>query len=460
MATLSIRTNTPESTERKSPSRATFNSKNLRYALNDTGIVFPQGSFNTLYDPDLSDEEILSSFQAYWLITEDKWNRLEWNPPRTKEARERDGDGNRVAVFDEFDPDASPKLTWEKLLVIYKRWTFQEEVKSYGSRNWINNHTLYSRDALVQAVIAHPSASGGIVPSEILSHVPALMYSAARSANAGVFHPHAILRNSEGNATTLWTEAEHHRFLQDLASRTNLIESARNQIYGDLNVDRVLFLNESAAETDRQDALDRIIAALQIDVLDANMLAKAAEMAIMNIDTLPANLDKMREVLLERVEDTATGKRKELIHAVSQQGMDLPASCVDQNTADREIAQEKQLGQIEILRAETITGVKVAYGTAVLAINAVTFLKTPTFIKAAPIAGVATVTIDVKQVAGIVGNVAALASLVSGKGSWTLTNEGTGVRIVFTRAGTEAAVFDIAARNLCGPSSYHVTLTP
>lgn len=443
--------------------------------LEDAGIALPAGW--APYHPDGGDlihidtwvrnERGIEIGHDTTVDQEDIWDRMHWNPPLLF--------GGQLGATDDA---ASAKPTWEELLVVVRRYQLSRRAASESRNGSVSNRLSRTADWFSGQRLIHQASPTGIHPGTGLEHMPALIYSAARSGDAGTIHPRAIMRDPSDKTVEMWTEAEQHELLEALAYRTNLVESARNIIHQRVYMDVVIYIDETKPEDERQDALSRTIAALEVNTLEATFKAEMAKLAAH--DGLPSDLGRARAVLLERLEDVATGQVKDILHAVSQQGVDLPASCLDQQTALTELAGEKQKAQIALVLASTIDDMKAAYVTGGRAMKAVQALRVPKFTVNGADAGVSyesnssTATlVAVQSSADVAGDLAITHMEVAGVrvslgNGYTVTRGGVSATTRTVEAGKhEAALVNagdkdvpviLTARNVCGPARVTVVL--
>ena len=371
-----------------------------------------------------------------------------------------------------------PKPTLEQIVAAWRLWQLNERVELHerggtSGAGWVSNYITRTKEWIVAQPIQNLLNAQGVNHGSGLEHMPALIYEAHRSQGAGSPSPMSVLRTSNDGTVEIWTEAERHEVLSALAHRTNLAESARNAIYKRVKVKADIFLNESAVESVRQTALDEVIAALQRDALD---IAMAAEMKrLVNVD-LPTDVDRARAVLMERLEDVATGHMKKIVGAESQQGMDTPASCPDQATALVAVSKQMQLGRIELENLDIVRKMQATFDKAKQAIEAVKALRSPVWHDPDGNAitresyshtlttgtGSGMIILDAKpsDVMLDTGNCSIPKVVLEGEGSYTVKAHPSDTRSrrieISVQSGT--VTVKMTARNVCGPSPMTVTL--
>ena len=365
-----------------------------------------------------------------------------------------------------------PKPSWE---VALRAWSYTETQQHLYYRH----HISEVADYFATQPITHALSMAGVHVGKGLEHMPAAIHIVEASTSAGQSHPRMLLRNVDDQPVDIWTEGHARALLGDLATRTNIVESAKNKL-------RLKYKPLTDALYRERDGTIPTAAELAELETKAAALKKAFEpaaierefqavMAELSSDALPDDLPLAKSVLIGRIEAAATGQQKALKGAFTQQAIDNWAACVDQDTALAEIAKQCALGTIEIDRTATIEAAKVAFATAKAAVEAVTALNTPhwrvngTLIaKARPslqeISG-RTVAIRAEQPAGknIEGNVALTVKVVAGTATVTLntlTPPAYQYSVAIPDDATEAVELECVARNLCGPSKLKVRLTP
>ena len=185
----------------------------------------------------------------------------------------------------------------------------------------------------------------------------------------------------------------------------------------------------------------------------------------------------LKDVYIERLEGVATAKFAKIKNAATQHGVDLPASCVDQQEGVTQIGIKKQKGHIDILRAKNRNEVKTVFDTWRDRINAVEIVNTPvwsingqpaeTSTKDKPIVvqGVSTIALLAKQPNDeIAGNVIIMVE----SEEWSVGKPApfkkkvatvtTGYQITYEIPTDYTGTVDIEleAKNVCGPSKLFI----
>ena len=294
------------------------------------------------------------------------------------------------------------------------------------------------------------------------------------------------LRTGARSTVDIHTEAELTDIVGALAEQRALVESARNVIRTKVEGLRDTALDTGATNGERVEAFATLCEYLMPlryvwahDVKEYNHgedgqrhLLPAINAELKRQAALPAeptDPDRLRAYYAERLEDEATGLVKNVLHAASQQGMDLPPSCLDQHTAMQGIAKAKQLAQIELDRATTNADLTSAYEAGLTAMRAVSVLNVPVFtvggnaVTGSHDATGTSVVVQIRQPTmdpPIPGNIAASAG--GGELGGALLNWNTvegGYDLTISRPDGEDSVdAHISARNLCGPTRLELTL--
>ena len=194
----------------------------------------------------------------------------------------------------------------------------------------------------------------------------------------------------------------------------------------------------------------------------------AYEKALATLGGLPTDLDTLRRVLAERLEEAGMAHIKHMRGVVSQQGIDLPHACDETETAAKRVAVLVHHHQQEIDTKLTIEDAKAEFERGKTAIEAVQPLNIPTFhlrgvtaVQPSPARFTKTrLEMTVRQKALPIGRVSLLGSVTDGNMNLVLTRR-TVNEIDFELVIADApATIALEGRNLCGPASCVVTLTP
>ena len=288
-----------------------------------------------------------------WVLTEALWERYHWSPKRTFIVGDVDG---QSFLLESFEPtDLPSKPTWGQLLRIVEEW-WLDRYSQYRHKEFsFDRYISESRDLLVTTPVEHEASSDSLSAGSGLAHMPALIYNSNRATFAGVSKSPSVLRTEKDGTATLWTERHLHGLLEQVAYRTNHVESARNIVEQKIEAHRQIAADPKgglAAEATADEihaariaASDKVDAMLEPSVLDASILAEVERLS--SPDAMPDDIPTLRIVYEERLEAAATARFALIKNSTTQQGVDLDPSCFDQAEGSRLISQHKQLGQVE-----------------------------------------------------------------------------------------------------------------
>ena len=417
-------------------------------------------------------------------ITEAAWNRMPWERPVL--LTDSSGAGRhafRIKIH-AAEPGVSPKPTWAELVALLERWELDHTRAGFRAFNALEGYARESKQALASKPVPHTLTEQGIHVGDGLDHMPAMIYQASRSEMAGQPVERAVMKDSDGNHVDLWTRGERHELIGEQAARVNLLESARNIVEKRLAEMAAPWFDERGGlgKTATADEIHKarwasFIAVndfLQPATIDAAMEAEVEKLK--QAADLPADLARARALLVENLEAAAMARTKYVMKAATQQGIDRGFSCVDEERAVREIAEQCVLASIEVKRAETVAEAKTAYDAGAAAIEAVTVLNTPVWkiggadYPANPATPVAvsgsTVKVEALHPAGqtIKGKVALKSSAskpvtVKTVKAGVASAHACEITIDAPVTGETVTLF-LEAENLCGPSKMKVKLTP
>ena len=156
--------------------------------------------------------------------------------------------------------------------------------------------------------------------------------------------------------------------------RENAVISASALIRQKLN-DLIEF-----TRVEENDLDERYQASLEAQDITANV-EEHMRKAVADFDPnrLPTDVDALKPVLQERLEAVATRKVADLKSAATQHGIDLPASCTDEENALKAVARQRALGSIRLDMADTTEKATAEFAKWEKRINAITALNTPTW---------------------------------------------------------------------------------
>ena len=422
-------------------------------ALERSSVRIPRGSEGQKEWLPRLPEHRPSRWDGFPSMTEEVWDRIEWNP-------------YRIGI-DQWatDSSADPKPTWNELVSYMRTWQLNDRVEKEHRNSAVSNRIKIARDVQLSGPTAHPLHTDGIHSGEGLTHMPALIHLSSRATLAGDTHSRMVMRAADQSLVEMWTNDHRDALLLAESERTNLVESARNVIASLLEPDRVLFMDETKPEADRQAALDRVLAALEPATLDASMAKVMASLA--DKTALPKDLSTAKTVLLERIEAATMAKIKDMRGVVSQQGIDRRAACDDAENAEKKVSQAAGIAAVVIEAAETIEAAQTAFDAGVAEIKRVVPLNVPEwqYPVGTPLQGdtltvwAKTCSLKAVQPDGVPGIVAAGALLVPNDdgsrspGSVRVSRASNDVDIELTGHEGGVATFQLTARNICGPAS-------
>ena len=381
----------------------------------------------------------------------------------------------RDAKYQQPDPNASPKPTWDEMLYAYDSWVIDRQARKQEAFNEAAVEAREKADALRLASVDGTDLHAGAG----IDHMTGLVHMVERSNAAGVEHPLVVMRDEAGNAKKIWHNAKVRELLSDAMKRRNAEASARNVVNAELAVKKKIRDSRTATVADKIVAFNKANAILA--AYDTKVEAAKTALASESYFDLP--LDELRSKLVELIEAAAMRRVKKIKGAKTQQGVDVPATCLDMANALEQVAQECALGVQEIEGAADTAAAKTAFGAATATIEAVTPLNVPAFsvggTTIADLTGTVvsgrTVTVRVDHPSGVTipGNVAVTIPKIYAVDADGNEMMGIGVRIsalqgqsaqdvAFTLpvAITGAVRLTLSARNLCGPSVLTLTLTP
>ena len=352
-------------------------------------------------------------------------------------------------------------------------------------------------DRHANIAVEHPHAKGEVSVHEGISHMTAMMHHSSKAQTAGTGWPPSIVTDLEGNQVVLWSSEEADDLLGPVTSGRSRISSAVNIVASRLLRLKAIALSDEAARAtlgpDGGDVLaTREAAAGQFerdlqDLYDANAGEDYATFtaALAEVDALavklPDDLDRLKPLLVERLEAHAMARIKFLRGAVSQQRIDMQAACNDMEQDEKTIALEEMVAQLEIMAAETVEEAKKEFDLGVLKINAVKAGRVPEFFNAAdgekfivPVVtlNVATLTVLAKQPPMPQGRVAMVAQALpvinddgtprpfSATATVSKVPDKTDSKAVLVVQEGTAARFKLRAGNICGFTEIEIILVP
>lgn len=208
-----------------------------------------------------------------------------------------------------------------------------------------------------------------------LDHMTGLLQMVEQANIAGDLIPHIVLRDSNNKSKSIHTQEQIRQVLEVVAERENRVESAHNTVMQGYQEIASIRDDESKTLDDREKAAKQ---AREY----ARMYRKHLEAAIKayDPDALPTDLPILKQVLQERLEANALARTKEIKGVLTQQGVDLPQSCLDEGEALEKVSMQQRLGAMNIRMAATTEAATNAYDSAVEEIGKASPLNTPVWV--------------------------------------------------------------------------------
>ena len=411
-------------------------------------------------------------------LTEDSWENFSWIPLDTRWFYNNEHDGDQTGI--------SPKPTWKQMCDYLNEVQVENHIRSTDYYSHLAGG--FHADVLSAESHDHPSHEKNIDVGAGIKSLPGIAYLVDQSNQAGQILPRMTLKSNDGESVLhLWSESQVRNLLNGVAYRRNRAESARNIV--DLKIKKM-----------RKDALDRAIPLaqrvvlankiVQIDLYAATLARSSAphedtvkvmeelfKDALKEVDdsfnALPDDLELAKDRLAAWIEAVSNAHIEHLKNSATQQGMDLPESCVDQRTAVRKVGTLAQHYKLEVEAADSVARGKAIYLTAKESIENVTVLNTPIYalinfneIEADTVRLVADSAGKAKIIAkhprttppieGIISVRPIPVDVPSNGGVSTsikrTEGEFTHTEIEFTNTSSDDHFWQIIARNICGPS--------
>lgn len=338
-----------------------------------------------LWHPDVIDRDSENLYPRnahrhvfYWM--EGLWNRLHWNPAVVLQWDIED----RVWIYspsENEDPNATPKPSWD-------------DVKRAWAVYWANFPLWWSfrRDTDRHANVPVHLGDVTLHVGDGIDRMGGLHYHHGKSGQPGVLHRRSVLKKDDDHGTVdLWTRIELESVLDQVAGNRDRAESARNIVRAtiDRKASEIKSLSVEAGDTSlgaevREEKQASVEAAyIEMKTMIENGPAEIERIfrELASDDDLPPDeqLDTLRAVLITRLSTAANQARNKVLAVIDAQDAYLPASCIEQEEATRQIAAARQSGFNDINAAEVASGMKDAFDQAVESINAVRVLNTPVF---------------------------------------------------------------------------------
>ena len=399
------------------------------------------------------------NYIAEW--TEAVWENYTWNPPQYGEET--------VA-----DLDASPKPTWSFLLDGFKELGIHRTLEHLGlflqTSARETNAPARIRARLTDA--AHVTLADGQTADigDGLDQITAIQHAVENATTAGAMLPHTVFRDAAGKQKPLWTERQQRAILRAASLREIEVHAADAVVQEAIQKQRDIAEDASRTLDDREEAAGKALAMAE----DYENLLNTA-IAAYDPDTLPPDLETRKAVYRARIEQAAMARVDYLTDAESQQGVDLPASCDDQENALRKVSRRASAGKREVAKTTTLAAADTAYNAAVQSIQEVEALNVPVWkvgnrdLASNPARTVKRMTSPLEVTAHNPDRVAAgaITIRVSQKGGPRLRivpfepgGDSDGIRITWPPGATDDIDLEIRAVNLCGPALLMLRLSP
>lgn len=181
-----------------------------------------------------------------------------------------------------------------------------------------------------------------------LGHMAGLLQMVENATTAGQIIPKIKMQNPNGGTHDFHTQHDIREVLEKAARNENIIESCHNIVMGKYRAEVYKWKNSDLTFSEREIAAKK---SKQI-LIDYETLLKS-EIDNFNPNALPNDLQTLKIVLLERLESAAMKHIQYLRGVVSQQGIDLPATCEDAAEAETDIAVLRYKGAILIENANS-----------------------------------------------------------------------------------------------------------
>jgi len=293
-----------------------------------------------------------------------------------------------------------------------------------------------------------------------LDRMTALIHMIDAADKSGESFPYVVMRDESNKPVSIHVQSQMQPILAAIATRKNHVESAHNMVMQEYQKLASVRDDETQTLSIRLKKAEEALTFVKNYKTHLTTAMKAYDP-----NTLPTDLPTLKEVIVGRLEAEANKNMKRITNAVTQQGSDMPASCDDQEDALRELAQIKQLAQLNINALETAANVKAEYDKAVKKMADVTPLNTPIYsvpgnptpldspYKPSSVAN--RFTLRIRNPAGVEGIIETSIKRTSGNATHKIEHIFLDTKFRFLlltiTPGTEASEFSVTSRNLCGP---------
>ena len=298
----------------------------------------------------------LYGFRVNVIADEETWDAYQYNPPQYDEHY----------VVPDTREWVSPKPTWAEVMAAVRRGRIGRSAQDADRRL---GETDQVRGKLTDdTVLSDPDVyiGGG------LDHMTGLARMATAANLAGRTLPQIVMRTASQRKMAVHTIAQLTPILDAAAARENLVESAHNIVVAKYKTFAALRDDENQTLEVRE--ASAAVASGIVDNYEGNL--KAA-MDAYDPDAMPDDLPTLKAVCVERLEAAALGRDKQLRGHLTNQGVMLHPSCIDQATAMQEVAEAHFHGTAAIRKSADAEKALKAFDKAKAVIEAVEVLNTP-----------------------------------------------------------------------------------
>lgn len=401
------------------------------------------------------EESKLAGRQVFIFAAAHQWETTGWNP---------------VPGGSEIQHAVPPQPTWQELVRFERGYRLELRLASRPREGRGPHSSLAELREDAKAHVGDAAVELGGVATHVgtgLEHMTGLMHLVEDGNLAGNHLPPVRLRDAQHAPRDVWLVSDVRALLGAVAERENRMESAHNVLVRKRTQNVAIAIDETAT----LDAREAAIAI--VEDLDEHYAERlSAEMEMYDPEALPADVSTLREVYVERLEAFAMKRVKEIKGAKTQQGVDVPATCLDMASALEEVSQASALGVQAVNAATDTAAAKTAYDSAIATIEAVTPLNVPELFDAGgdevtadiAVTQAAPVKLEAKHPAGVeiagsvsvavatpgyvVGAFTSITSELDGDGKFARTT----IALSAPDVAGETARYEVTARNLCGPA--------
>lgn len=356
-----------------------------------------------------------------------------------------------------------PKPTFSEMVEYALKWDLRGKA---GVLEYQSHQLNQSKKAVLNNSIAGVIDSGAVHTGKGLGHMAGLLQMVEQATTAGSHLPQIQMQNPAGGSHRLHTQADIRKILEAAAKTENIVESCHNIVIGRWRAKNNFAQDSSNTTAKRIQAAEDAKAILT----DYESLLKA-EVDKYDSEALPTDLAELKAVLIERLEAAALDHIKNLRGVVTQQGIDLPATCPDAATAEASVATFRYKGAMLINRAVNTEDANRLFKLYTSNINKVVVANAPVFTRRngptlipgtlqSPFRTTANkVELAIQQLETQPPNMLQVQA-TSDYGRLAITRtlaHRIDFELTITKPGA-TATFDILGRNLCGPAKIKVIM--